>query len=75
MPKSPFSPLNVFHKLEVGSSFLNLLNGARGEFVGKFAQHNTILEDVLVSSIGEGLTDNVLDPGQDLLFLLLVSGL
>lgn len=68
-------PLNVFHKLEVGSSLLDLLDGARGQLVDELAQDDAIFQDVLVRAVGEGLAGHLGDPLQHFLLLFLVSGL
>lgn len=67
-------PLDVFHQLEVGAAFLDLLNRARGQLVGQFAQDDAILEDVLVGTRGEFLPEDTRDPFENLLLLFLVAG-
>jgi hypothetical protein len=71
----PRLPLNIFHQLEVGSTFLNLLDTSRCQFVGKFAQNNSILQDVFVVTSWNGFTQNSEDPFEDFLFLFLVASL
>lgn len=68
-------PLNVLHKLEVGSPLLYFLHRSGCQFVGQFAQDDAIFEHVLVGSSGQWLAEHVADPGENLLLLFLVPGL
>lgn len=67
--------MDVFHKLKIGSSLLNLFNWTRSKFVYQFTKHNTILEDVFVFALWSSLSKDIVDPGKNFLLLILVSSL
>lgn len=68
-------PLDVLHKLEVGSPLLDLLDWSRGQFVDELAENNAILQVVFIGGVGERLSKDGADPVQHLLFLFLVPRL
>lgn len=67
-------PLDVLHQLEVGSLLLDLLHGSGGNSVDQLAQDNAVLQHILVIA-DQLLAGHLADPVQDLLLLILVTGL
>jgi len=61
--------------LEIGALGLDLFDGAGGEFVDEVAENNAILQDVLILSRGQRLTQDVENPFQHLGFLFFVANL
>lgn len=67
-------PLDVLHQLEVGSLLLDLLDGSGSNGVDQLAQDNAVLQHILVIA-DQLLAGHLADPVQDLLLLILVTGL
>jgi hypothetical protein len=68
-------PLNVLHELEICATFLDLLDRSRGHFVGEFAENDAILQNILIITFGNCLTQNGENPLENFLLLFLIAAL
>lgn len=71
---SSLETLNVLHQLEVRSLLLDLLDRSWSNNIDQLAKNNSVLQHILVVS-AELLSGHLADPVQDLLLLILITGL
>lgn len=73
--KIGFVPLNIFHQLKVGTTFLDFLDSSGRQFVGQTTQNSSVLKNVFVLTGWHRFAKHSKHPCQNFSFLILVTWL